>query len=390
MTKILLLLSLFALSFGISAQKPSIIIDGSVNTCFGAANIFNNGEYLLQFTGKKNVNNLLRYKSLSTVETDNQLWITYIAPSNGELTFTASIEKDFIQMVVFDELKRNICTEVKTGVAEINRLYIKKDRLIVGVSKKTGNGFLYTIKLKADQKISILFTTAKGKKSKMKLNWNFKYDVIEKTNEKIIDKRFDDFAPTFSIIIKEKITNNPILASLTIDGARQINGSYRASELYFNIERKSKLNVKTDIQDYFFTDTTFSVSSFDNQEVVIYLTKIESGHSISIEDIEFKPGTSVITSSSIPKLKRLRDFLLLNSHLEIEIQGHVDARGPNSMAGQKISEARAKRVKVYLIGNGINKERLTTKGFGNTKPIHPDPKFSYEEQTNRRVGILVL
>jgi len=390
MTKIIILLALLAYSTGIFAQKPSIIVDGGVNTCYGAANIFSNGSYRLQFTGKKNVNSLVRYKSLQTVETDNQLWVSFIAPTNGELNFKASIEDGFVQMVVFDQLKKEICNELKTGVAEVNRLYIKKDKGRVGVSKETGNGFLYTIKLKEGQKINIVFATSKGKKDILDLIWEFTPEIIENTDEKIVDKRFDDFAPTFAITIRDKETKKPIVASISIEGNRTINGTYRSSDLFFNLERKCKLKIKTDVTGYFFIDTLISGSSFDNQEIVLYLSKIESGHSISIEDIEFQPGTSVITESSIPKLKRLRDFLLLNSDLRIEIQGHVDARGDNSHAGQKISEARAKRVKIYLIENGISKDRLTTKGYGNTRPIYPDPKFSYEEQANRRVEILVL
>ncbi len=390
MTKLIILLSLLTLSLEIFAQKPSIIVDGGVNTCFGAANIFSNGNYKLQFTGKKNVNSLTRYKSLQSVEIENQLWVSFIAPSNGELDFSATIESGFVQMVVLDQYKRDICAEIKTGVAEINRMYIKKDQQSVGVSKKTGNGFLYSISLKEGQKIHIVFATSKGKKSLLDLKWNFTPEIIEKSEEKIIDRRFDDFAPTFSIKIRDYETKKPIIASVTIEGNRSISGVTRASDMYFNLERNCKLNVKTDVPNYFFVDTSFKASSFDNQEVILYLRKIESGHSISIEDIEFKPGTSEITESSIPKLKRLRDFLLLNSDLKIEIQGHVDARGDNSHAGQKISEARAKRVKIYLIENGINKDRLTTKGYGNTRPIFPEPKFSYEEQANRRVEILVL
>ena len=94
--------------------------------------------------------------------------------------------------------------------------------------------------------------------------------------------------------------------------------------------------------------------------------------------------------NSEPKLNRLKDFLLLNSDISIEIQGHVFALGDNSLAGQKVSEARAKRVKKFLIEHGVNKNRLKSKGYGNTKPIYEEPKFSYEEQANRRVEILVL
>ena len=56
---------------------------------------------------------------------------------------------------------------------------------------------------------------------------------------------------------------------------------------------------------------------------------------------------------------------------------------------ERISEARAKRVMMYLIDNGIDRSRLEAVGYGNTRPIFPEPKFFYEEQANRRVEILV-
>ena len=80
----------------------------------------------------------------------------------------------------------------------------------------------------------------------------------------------------------------------------------------------------------------------------------------------------------------------MNSEVKIEIQGHVFSMEENSFAGQKISEARAKRVFNYLVMNGISKDRMITKGYGNTRPIFPNPRFSYEEQMNRRVEIKVL
>jgi outer membrane protein OmpA-like peptidoglycan-associated protein len=76
--------------------------------------------------------------------------------------------------------------------------------------------------------------------------------------------------------------------------------------------------------------------------------------------------------------------------MNIEIQGHVFALGKNSVAGQSISEARAKKVLKYLVENGIDKSRLKAKGYGNTRPIYEKPQFFYEEQANRRVEIVVL
>ena len=79
----------------------------------------------------------------------------------------------------------------------------------------------------------------------------------------------------------------------------------------------------------------------------------------------------------------------LNSDIKVEIQGHVFALGDNSLAAQRVSEARAKRVLKYLVDNGIDKDRLSAVGFGNTKPIYEKPKFSYEEQANRRVEVMI-
>jgi outer membrane protein OmpA-like peptidoglycan-associated protein len=44
----------------------------------------------------------------------------------------------------------------------------------------------------------------------------------------------------------------------------------------------------------------------------------------------------------------------------------------------------------YLIENGIDKERMTAVGYGNTLPVYKDAKFSYEEQANRRVEVKIL
>jgi outer membrane protein OmpA-like peptidoglycan-associated protein len=166
---------------------------------------------------------------------------------------------------------------------------------------------------------------------------------------------------------------------------------YTGSDFLFNLDRNTRLNVRCDVEGYFYVDINdTSVSATEDFELLIPMELIKSGKSLVIQDIEFTPGTSEITKNSEPRLRRLKDFLALNSNLKIEIQGHVFALGDNSFAGQKISEARAKRVMTYLIDNGIDKSRLKAVGYGNTRPIYPEPKFSYEEQANRRVEIVVL
>ena len=139
-----------------------------------------------------------------------------------------------------------------------------------------------------------------------------------------------------------------------------------------------------------FSDRTEEISSQNNREFTIWMEPLRKGNSLRLDDIEFQSGTSTLTIAAEEKLRRLRDFLALNSGIKIEIQGHVHSTGENCFATQKLSEARAKRVYLYLGDNGIDVNRMISIGYGNTRPIHKNPKFSHEEQDNRRVEIKVM
>ena len=362
----------------------------AMNTCHGAVNIFESGEYQLQFTGKKSTETLEAYPSLANVSAENVLWCSFIAPSSGELTFNAHKKKGFLQMVVFAEEENDLCGEVGRGIAEIKRLHIKKDQTEVGLDYEIGGGVLYTLKMVEGTKIHVLFATEEKVTSKLFLDWKFAPETPSEAESKVVDKRYDDFAPTFSIKIRDKETNEPLIANLSIEGSKSLDALYTGSDFFFNVDRNCKIKIKCDVEGYFFDDRIESVSSFEDFELVIPLEVVSSGKSMKIEDIEFTPGTSQFVHSSEPKLKRLKDFLALNSDLNIEIQGHVFALGNNSIAGQRISEARAKRVLKYLVDNGIDRSRLKAVGYGNTRPVYAEPQFSYEEQANRRVEIMVL
>lgn len=390
MTK-LIILSLFTLiSFGVFSQLFNNHSDVSVNECIGGVNIFNNGEFTLQFTGEKGKNSIKSYPSLESISSENQIWVSFIASVSGTINLKASNESGFLQMVIFKQLENSICNEIDRGVSEIERLSLSKEFSSVALSKEVSQSVMYPIRMEIGEKVSILFTTEEKSEAKMLLDWDFQPEIIVKTESKWLDKRIDDFAPTFSVTVRDLHTNNPLIANISIQDAKALDGLYYASDLFLNVERRCDMKIKCDVEGYFFKDSIIEASSFEDQEIIFHLQQISSGQSIKIEDIEFKPGSSEITLSSEPKLRRLKDFLLLNSDITIEIQGHVFEIGNNSFAGQKVSEARAKRIRKHLIDHGVDKSRLRAKGYGNSQPVFAEPKFSYEEQANRRVEILVL
>lgn len=388
MTKVLFLLILLLSFSPIFAQKR--LSADAYNMCEGGINIFENGDYHIGFTGKKSDHNSLgEYGSLDSFNEENVVWCSFIAPYSGHLTFKGTLESNFLQMVVFKEERNPVCEDIHNGVAEIQRLHLKKAQHTVGLDYDVQDGVLYALHLNEGTHIMVAFATDSEVKGDMELNWNFISDVEVVDETKIVDRRFDDFAMTLSFKVFDKETKRPIISSLSLEGVKGLSGLYVGSEFYFNIDRNLKLQVKCDAEGYFFHDSLYELSGFEDNEITIVMERISSGKTMTIKEIEFVPGTSEVTKSSMPNLIRLKDFLALNSDINVEIQGHVFSTGKNTLAAKKVSEARAKRVMKFLVDNGIDKNRLTAVGYGNSRPLYEKPKFFYEEQANRRVEIMI-
>jgi outer membrane protein OmpA-like peptidoglycan-associated protein len=81
---------------------------------------------------------------------------------------------------------------------------------------------------------------------------------------------------------------------------------------------------------------------------------------------------------------------LLNDHptMRVELRGHTDNQGTVER-NRILSEARAKAVAEYLVAHGIDRNRLTWRGFGKSLPT--DTNSTPEgRQNNRRVEYRVL
>lgn len=388
-----ILFSLFLSLFFAQSKKST----ESIADCNGAMNIFKSGSYDLQFTGNPgNAMEYIAYPSLSDFNDINTVWVSFIPEFSGTLYLDATVATDYVQMVIFEEGKNDICADIGNGVAEMKRVIKDKTQKKIGLSEQVTTGFLYPLEIKQGKKIVIGFSTTDKNKSFLKLNFDFKVNEADlaaskKAQSKILDLRSDEFAPTYSIMVRDKESKTPIIASVTIEGAKDLIGTYTGSDLFFNVTKGGKSSIKCDAEGYFFVDQELTIPPNAEGELTIELDPIAKGKTMQIEEIEFQPGSSEFLQGSEGKLRRLRDFMALNAGITIEIQGHVHS-GPGDNDGvgaQKLSEARAKRVMIYLINNGIDKARMTAIGYGGSKPIYPNAKFSYEEQANRRVEILV-
>ena len=104
--------------------------------------------------------------------------------------------------------------------------------------------------------------------------------------------------------------------------------------------------------------------------------------------INFETGKSDIKAESQNTIDQITEMLKSNAAIKISIEGHTDNVG-NPQSNQTLSENRAKAVMNNILSKGIEKTRLSSKGWGQTKPTM-DNSTEDGKAKNRRVEIVKL
>ena len=118
------------------------------------------------------------------------------------------------------------------------------------------------------------------------------------------------------------------------------------------------------------------------------LVPIKEGEKVPLNNIFFEYAKATLRSESFPELDRIAETLKLNVNLTIEIQGHTDNVGSNE-ANLKLSEDRAESVRSYLLSKKLPTNRVTSVGFGETRPIAGNDTEEGKAQ-NRRVEFVIV
>lgn len=130
-----------------------------------------------------------------------------------------------------------------------------------------------------------------------------------------------------------------------------------------------------------------NISSYKQITKDLYLSPIETGQVIRINNIFFETAKSVLKPESFFELDNLVKLLNENSAMEIAIAGHTDNVG-NDDYNLKLSKDRATSVVDYLVSKGISAARLTSDGFGKTKPV-AENTTEEGKALNRRVEFTI-
>ncbi len=143
-----------------------------------------------------------------------------------------------------------------------------------------------------------------------------------------------------------------------------------------------------DPTSYYLIDDVSVWQEGDKEEKVFKEKEIKEGTIIELDNVEFDSNSSKLKEKSYSELNELVNLLKNSKELKIGIYGHTDNVGKEER-NLKLSKSRALSIYNYLIGKGIEKERMLYEGFGESNPIS-DNRTEEGRKKNRRVEFIIL
>ena len=157
----------------------------------------------------------------------------------------------------------------------------------------------------------------------------------------------------------------------------------------FNLGKKSKyvpVPVVTPVETVKYVRDTVVVT--EKQVDTVYVRdiqekEVEINKSLNEGIVLFDFDSYKLTDEAIPVLNDVAAWLKENEDVQVVVEGHTDYIGTDAY-NQVLSENRANAVVKYLIGKGIDAKRLSSVGYGKTRPV-TDNKTPEARHRNRRI-----
>ena len=122
---------------------------------------------------------------------------------------------------------------------------------------------------------------------------------------------------------------------------------------------------------YLFYSDVFALSTKQPDSTYqkdIALQPVSLNASVTLKNIQFELNSFELQKMSLIELEKLIQLLNDNPSIKVKINGHTDNSG-NTADNLKLSNNRAKAVVEYLVNKGIDANRLSYQGLGESKPI---------------------
>ena len=128
------------------------------------------------------------------------------------------------------------------------------------------------------------------------------------------------------------------------------------------------------------TSTSFDNDNTSNQE--FYLNAIKKQFTQTFKNVLFATNAATLLAGSEKELNELAAYLIAQPTATILIEGHTDNTG-DANKNKILSLNRAKSIAQFLMDHKIQAQRITTIGYGDTKPIASNDSEQGRQQNRR-------
>ena len=125
----------------------------------------------------------------------------------------------------------------------------------------------------------------------------------------------------------------------------------------------------------------------------LLMDDIKKGETIVLNKVILSSEQTQIRTEGAKQLDKIADLLEKNPNMRVELGAHTDSRGSEAY-NLLLSQRQAELALNYLLGKGIDKQRIVSKGYGESQLLNRcanDVECSDQEHaTNRRIEVKFL
>lgn len=198
-------------------------------------------------------------------------------------------------------------------------------------------------------------------------------------------------------VVKDRKTNQPLSSRVELFDLQKdeltsfVSSDSITGEYLMVLTTGSDYALYVTAPDYLFQSLNFNYEDNANPEPVvidILLDKTNTGATAVLNNIFFDFDQYELKDRSITELNKVIRFLNEKPSIHVEIGGHTDSDG-SATYNKQLSLKRAHSVVSYLVEKGINKDRLSEKGYGADNPIRLNDSEE-NKQANRRIEFKII
>ena len=198
------------------------------------------------------------------------------------------------------------------------------------------------------------------------------------------------------LLISDAETDEPNDAEVTFLNLTQseepLNSSVSTNGQTYTLRCATQYSIQLSKEKYLYKDSLVTLPAREQTEpyvIALKLTPLKKETVVRLKNIEFEFNSYLLKEESFIELHQVAELLRQNPSLRIELSSHTDDVGSDSY-NLRLSKKRGEAAAAYLIEQeGINADRLTTVGYGKSRPLVPNDSDE-NRAINRRVEFTII